>query len=167
LDHEIADYEAALRINPQLDQAAENLAEARVKRARRNAIASDNLLPSFDCKRASLAVEKAICSDPDLSRLDPPNRRRLQGRARQSHRKAKQAAETGPTELPCHAQQLIRQSAIQSAPRDGIAAEYAARRQRTRHLIFCDGDCCFPDAMQACSFSPRAGRGEFCFSIRF
>jgi tetratricopeptide (TPR) repeat protein len=70
LDREIADYEAALRINPQFDKAAENLAAARVKRDRRNAINSDNLLPSFPCKAARLAVEKAICSDPDLARLD-------------------------------------------------------------------------------------------------
>jgi tetratricopeptide (TPR) repeat protein len=70
LDRAIADYEAALRINPQFDQAAENLAAVRVKRDRRNAVNSDNLLPSFDCKKATRAVEKAICSDPDLSRLD-------------------------------------------------------------------------------------------------
>jgi hypothetical protein len=63
LDRAIADYEAALRINPQFDQAAENLAAVRVKRDRRNAVNSDNLLPSFDCKKATRAVEKAICSD--------------------------------------------------------------------------------------------------------
>ena len=28
------------------------------------------MLPTFDCKRARHAVEKAICSDPDLARLD-------------------------------------------------------------------------------------------------
>jgi uncharacterized protein YecT (DUF1311 family) len=70
LDREIADYEAALRINPQFDKAAENLAAARVKRDRRSTVNSDNLLPSFPCKAAKLAVEKAICSDPDLARLD-------------------------------------------------------------------------------------------------
>ena len=31
---------------------------------------SDRLLPSFDAAAASRAVEKAICSDPDLTRLD-------------------------------------------------------------------------------------------------
>ncbi len=70
LDHAIADYEAALRINPQLDTAAEGLATARQERDRRAALNSDRLLPTFDCKRTSRAVEKAICSDPDLSRLD-------------------------------------------------------------------------------------------------
>ena len=29
-----------------------------------------SVLPTFDCGAANLAVEKAICSDPDLSRLD-------------------------------------------------------------------------------------------------
>ncbi len=70
LDRAIADYEGALRINPQFDKAAENLASARQERDRRGAATSDTLLPSFDCKSATLAVEKAICSDPDLSRLD-------------------------------------------------------------------------------------------------
>ena len=31
---------------------------------------SERLLPTFDCATARRAVEKAICSDPDLSRLD-------------------------------------------------------------------------------------------------
>jgi tetratricopeptide (TPR) repeat protein len=70
VDHAIADYEAALHINPQFDKAAENLADARQKRDRRNTASSDSLLPTFECAKADRAVEKAICSDPDLSRLD-------------------------------------------------------------------------------------------------
>jgi tetratricopeptide (TPR) repeat protein len=70
LDRAIADYEAALRINPQFDKAAENLADVRMQRDRRNSTASDSLLPSFSCRSAKQAVEKAICSDPDLARLD-------------------------------------------------------------------------------------------------
>jgi tetratricopeptide (TPR) repeat protein len=73
VDREIADYQQALQINPQFDQAAENLAKARQQRDRRisaNAEASGPVLPSFDCGSASRAVEKAICSDPDLARLD-------------------------------------------------------------------------------------------------
>jgi tetratricopeptide (TPR) repeat protein len=69
-DHAIADYQQALAINPQFDRAAEYLADARQERDRRNAAASDALLPSFNCARADRAVEKAICSDPDLARLD-------------------------------------------------------------------------------------------------
>jgi tetratricopeptide (TPR) repeat protein len=69
-DHAIADYQQALSINPQFDRAAEYLADARQERDRRNASASDALLPSFNCASADRAVEKAICSDPDLARLD-------------------------------------------------------------------------------------------------
>ena len=70
LDHAIADYEQALRINPQFDKAAENLADARQERDRRGSATSDDLLPTFDCGAARRAAEKAICSDPDLARLD-------------------------------------------------------------------------------------------------
>jgi tetratricopeptide (TPR) repeat protein len=70
LNHAMADFQEALRINPKLDTAAEGLAEVREKRDRRMASNSDQLLPTFDCGSAKLAVEKAICSDPDLSRLD-------------------------------------------------------------------------------------------------
>ena len=70
LDHAIADYEEALRIKPDLDTAAEGLAETRQERDQRNADNSDKLLPTFDCGAARRAVEKAICSDPDLARLD-------------------------------------------------------------------------------------------------
>jgi tetratricopeptide (TPR) repeat protein len=70
LDHAIADYEEALRIKPDLDTAAEGLAQSRQERDQRNAGVSDRLLPTFDCAMARRAVEKAICSDPDLARLD-------------------------------------------------------------------------------------------------
>jgi len=69
LDRAIADYEQALRINPQFDSAAENLATVRQERDRRGMLA-ERMLPTFNCKTASRAVEKAICSDPDLARLD-------------------------------------------------------------------------------------------------
>ena len=52
-----------------MDSAAELLASARQERDRRDKI-SERLLPTFDCAAAKRAVEKAICSDPDLSRLD-------------------------------------------------------------------------------------------------
>jgi tetratricopeptide (TPR) repeat protein len=71
LDRAIADYEQALRIDPRMDTAAENLATLRQERDRRDSLSGGNsLLPSFDCKTAKLAVEKAICSDPELTRLD-------------------------------------------------------------------------------------------------
>ena len=74
-DAAIADYQTALRIDPQSETAAWNLADAR--RAREHGgtpgagiAASAATLPSFDCTTATRAVEKAICSDPDLAQLD-------------------------------------------------------------------------------------------------
>ncbi len=46
------------------------MAESRQERDQRNADDSDKLLLTFDCGSARRAVEKAICSDPDLARLD-------------------------------------------------------------------------------------------------
>ncbi|MBI4367700.1 MAG: tetratricopeptide repeat protein, partial [Deltaproteobacteria bacterium] len=69
LGRAIADYEQELRVNPRFDSAAENLAAVRQQRDRSDTI-TERLLPTFDCATARRAVEKAICSDPDLSRLD-------------------------------------------------------------------------------------------------
>ncbi len=70
-DRAIADYEQALRIDPHMDDAAENLAVLRQERDRRGAVSGANsVLPTFDCSAARRAVEKAICSDPELARLD-------------------------------------------------------------------------------------------------
>jgi tetratricopeptide (TPR) repeat protein len=70
LDRAVADYDRALALNPRLDTAAEGLADVRQERDRRTAANSDGLLPTFACGAASHAAEKAICSDPDLARLD-------------------------------------------------------------------------------------------------
>jgi uncharacterized protein YecT (DUF1311 family) len=71
LDRAIADYEQALRIDPRMDTAAENLAALRQEKDRRASLSGGNsVLPTFNCKNARLAVEKAICSDPELARLD-------------------------------------------------------------------------------------------------
>ncbi|HEX3439596.1 MAG TPA: tetratricopeptide repeat protein [Pseudolabrys sp.] len=69
-DHAIADLEQVLRIDPRLDSAAEDLADLRQERDRRAMVSGDDTLPTFNCRKAKLAVEKAICSDPDLVRLD-------------------------------------------------------------------------------------------------
>jgi tetratricopeptide (TPR) repeat protein len=69
IDRAMADYEQALRVNPRFDSAAENLAAIRQERDRRDTI-GQSMLPTFSCAAARRAVEKAICSDPDLSRLD-------------------------------------------------------------------------------------------------
>lgn len=70
LDSAIADYEQALRIDPKAGSDAKQLANLRQDRDRKDAGRSEKLLPTFKCKSANQAVEKAICSDPDLSRLD-------------------------------------------------------------------------------------------------
>jgi uncharacterized protein len=54
-----------------LDEAADNLATLRRERDRRGTLSGANsVLPTFDCATARRAVEKAICSDPELARLD-------------------------------------------------------------------------------------------------
>ena len=58
-----------MRVDPRMDAAAENLADVRQLADRRDTNAQ-RMLPTFDCDGARRAVEKAICSDPDLSRLD-------------------------------------------------------------------------------------------------
>src|SRR5262249_52329753 len=58
-----------LRLDPKLDTAAENLAVVRKERNNRAAL-PESRDASFDCHKAKRAVEKAICTDPDLSRLD-------------------------------------------------------------------------------------------------
>ena len=70
LDRAIADYEQVLRVDPQMDSAAAGLAAVRQERDRRANVSDHSMLPTFDCAAARRAVEKAICSDPDLSRLD-------------------------------------------------------------------------------------------------
>jgi len=71
IERAIADYEQALRFNPRNDSAAENLADLREERDRRaSAGGANSVAPTFDCKTATRAVEKAICADAELSRLD-------------------------------------------------------------------------------------------------
>lgn len=75
----LADYDAALAINPRLDTAItgrKSLA-LEIERAGANmplqsaaAKADTKAGPSFDCATAKRAVEKVICTDPGLSRLD-------------------------------------------------------------------------------------------------
>lgn len=69
LERAIADYEQAMRINPRFDMAAENRDVLR-KELQRLALTSTEQLPTFNCKTTRRAVEKAICSDPQLARLD-------------------------------------------------------------------------------------------------
>ena len=129
-DHAIADYQQALNINPNIDKAAENLAVARQERDRKSAPTSDALLPSFPCASASLAVEKAICSDPDLARLDREiDAAYKTALASHSGENGDRKPAPGATRLHRRAQQGVRQSAVQSQARDGNAPRCVAQRE--------------------------------------
>lgn len=65
----LADFEQAIRLDPRFDDAVTNRDEVR-EEIKQLALVSKVQLPTFDCTRAKLAVEKAICSDPDLAQLD-------------------------------------------------------------------------------------------------
>ena len=84
----------------------------RQQRDRRGAVNSEKLLPSFDCGSAKQAAEKAICSDPDLARLD----REIDAayKAALADPNNKTAAQTAPAAARLHrrAQQVVRQSAV-------------------------------------------------------
>jgi tetratricopeptide (TPR) repeat protein len=66
----LADYEAALRLDASLDSAIVNRKKIVLELERKGALMSVAATPSFDCATARRAVEKAICADPELSRLD-------------------------------------------------------------------------------------------------
>src|SRR6516225_5830016 len=116
-DRAIADYNEAIRLRP----------EAKFLDNRGN---SYNYKGDYD--RAIADYDRAIAtgSVPARSR----DRCRLQGRARQPQRQSRRATAAGSARLPCRAQQVLRQSAIQSASRNGIAARSAARHERTHEL---------------------------------
>ena len=69
LERAIYHYEQAVRLDPSDDTAVENLEAVRRERDRL-AMVSPRLGPSFSCATTKRAVEKAICSDHDLIRLD-------------------------------------------------------------------------------------------------
>jgi tetratricopeptide (TPR) repeat protein len=71
----LADYEAALRIDPGFESAANGrramLAEIdRFGGKALGTLSAGDPHPSFDCATTRLAVEKAICVDPQLGSLD-------------------------------------------------------------------------------------------------
>ena len=71
----LADYEAALRLDPGNESAANGrrIMKAEIARfgsAPPRVLNAPDTHPSFDCGMAKLAVEKAICADPQLGTLD-------------------------------------------------------------------------------------------------
>lgn len=69
LEAALSNYEQALKLNPRMTTAIENRDAIRSQIARRDAEAAPQT-PTFDCRIAKRAVEKAICSDPGLRKLD-------------------------------------------------------------------------------------------------
>ncbi len=66
----LADYDAALRLDASLETAIVNRKKIVLDLERKGALMSVAGTPSFDCATAKRAVEKAICADTELSRLD-------------------------------------------------------------------------------------------------
>ena len=131
LDRAIENYEQALRINPQFDSAAENLAAVRQERDRRG-ILSDYRTPTFNCRTAKRAVEKAICSDPDLSRLDRQIDDAYKAAQSRRDRKTIGTLVSRAARIRRRPQQIVRPARIQPQARDGKAPLCAARADRLK-----------------------------------
>jgi tetratricopeptide (TPR) repeat protein len=68
--HALADFAAALKLNPDHAAARSNYKALALELERIGAQMAVNNKPSFDCASARRAVEKAICANPDLANLD-------------------------------------------------------------------------------------------------
>ncbi len=66
----LQDYAEAVRLNPSDARAADNYKKISLEVERLNGLKDDGGLPSFNCAVARLQVEKAICANPELARLD-------------------------------------------------------------------------------------------------
>jgi uncharacterized protein YecT (DUF1311 family) len=60
----------AVRLDPTASKAADNYKQVSLEVERLNSLNGQNVLPSFNCAVAKLQVEKAICADSQLARLD-------------------------------------------------------------------------------------------------
>ena len=150
----IKDLDEAIRLDPKSARAFTDRASTYAKLGRIDqAIAADTeairlepLTPEFfdnrglayadngDYDRAIADYKEAIRLRPEAKFLDNRGNSYKQRRARQPQRQSRRATAAGSTRLPCRAQPVIRQSAIQSASRNGIAARCAARHERTHEL---------------------------------
>jgi tetratricopeptide (TPR) repeat protein len=66
----LADFGAAIKINPQHEAARASYKSLAQELERIGAQMAVNGKPSFNCATARRAVEKAICADPELAKLD-------------------------------------------------------------------------------------------------
>jgi tetratricopeptide (TPR) repeat protein len=66
----LADFGAAIKLNPQHEAARANYKSLAQELERLGAQMAVNNRPSFNCATAGRAVEKAICADPELAKLD-------------------------------------------------------------------------------------------------
>lgn len=66
----LQDYAEGVRLNPSDAKAADNYKKVSVEIERLNGLKDAGGLPSFNCAVARRDVEKAICANPDLARLD-------------------------------------------------------------------------------------------------
>jgi tetratricopeptide (TPR) repeat protein len=68
--HALADFGAAIRLDPQHSSARGNYKSLAQELERLGALMAVTSKPSFNCATAKRAVEKAICADPGLAKLD-------------------------------------------------------------------------------------------------
>jgi len=66
----LADFDAAIKRNPDFAAARTNYKDLVLELERLGALMAVYNKPSFNCARARRAVEKAICADPALANLD-------------------------------------------------------------------------------------------------
>jgi len=66
----VADFGAALKLNPSHEAARANIRSVAVELERVGALLAINGKPSFNCATAKRAAEKAICANAELANLD-------------------------------------------------------------------------------------------------
>ena len=66
----LQDYAEAVRLSPSDAKAADNYKSVAAEVEHLNELKDTSSLPSFNCAVARRDVEKAICADPELARLD-------------------------------------------------------------------------------------------------
>ena len=66
----LADFAAAIRLNPDQPAAKANYKSLALELERLGALLAVNNKPSFNCAAARRPVEKAICANPELANLD-------------------------------------------------------------------------------------------------